>query len=88
MPTTNEIKNNAENNNEIPLLNHCENNLVKKPRIANMLDVSLRQVDNYMANGLPHQKPSSRCVRFDEKEVMQWFKNKYGQQRRKSFLQN
>ena len=64
------------------------NNLVKKPRIAEMLCVSLRQVDNYLADGCPHQKPSRRSVRFDENEVMLWFKNKYGQQRRKTVSNN
>ena len=84
MPTTNEIKNNAENNNEIPILNRCENNLVKKPRIAKMLDVCERTVDNYLAEGMPHRKSSIRCVRFDEGEVLNWFKKQYGQQHRRN----
>jgi len=57
--------------------------LVKKPQIAKTLACSPRQVDNYMAQGMPHQKPSPRKVTFDSAEVLKWYKDRYGLQRRK-----
>lgn len=54
-----------------------------KRDVANMLGVSVRSVDNYLAEGCPHMKPTPRCVRFDLNDVREWFKTKYGQQCRK-----
>jgi phage terminase Nu1 subunit (DNA packaging protein) len=62
--------------------------LVKKPQIAKTLACSPRQVDNYMAQGMPHQKPSPRKVTFDTAEVLKWYKEQYGLQRRKSLANN
>jgi hypothetical protein len=62
--------------------------LVKKPQIAKVLTCSPRTVDNYMAQGMPHHKPSPRKVTFDCEEVLTWYKNKFGQQLRRSFVQN
>ena len=59
------------------------NCLVKKPQIAKVLGCGKRTVDNYMANGMPHQKPSPRKVTFDCDEVLKWYKDRYGLQRRK-----
>ena len=57
--------------------------LVKKVQIAKTLACSPRQVDNYMADGMPHQKPSPRKVTFDTAEVLKWYKERFGLQRRK-----
>jgi len=62
--------------------------LVKKPQIAKTLACSPRQVDNYMAQGMPHQKPSPRKVTFDTAEVLKWYKDQYGLQRRKGLACN
>lgn len=64
------------------------NGLVKKPQIAKLLTCSPRQVDNYMAQGMPHQKPSPRKVTFDSAEVLKWYKDTFGLQRRKPHSQN
>ena len=81
MDSTNTLP--TEIDNEALIENRFEQNLVKKPRIIKLLGVSERTVDNYLADGLPHIKPSARMVLFDEGDVMKWFKNKYGQQRRR-----
>ena len=62
--------------------------LVKKPQIAKTLACSPRQVDNYMADGMPHHKPSPRKVTFDTEEVLKWYKDRYGIQRRKTICNN
>ena len=62
--------------------------LGKKRDVAKMLNVSPRTVDNYIAEGCPHIKPSPRCCRFDLADVKAWFKTQYGQQSRKGFAQN
>jgi predicted DNA-binding transcriptional regulator AlpA len=53
-----------------------------KKDVARMLQMSVRSVDNFLAAGLPHVKISSRRVRFDLPECRQWFKERFGQQRR------
>jgi predicted DNA-binding transcriptional regulator AlpA len=78
----------TETDNEVLIENRLEQNLVKKPRIAKMLDVGKRTVDNYMAKGMPHRKSSARLVRFDEEEVLKWYKEQFGLQRRKSLANN
>ena len=62
--------------------------LLNKPQIAKLLTCSKRTVDNYMADGMPHQKPSPRKVTFDSAEVLKWYKGKFGQQLRKPHSQN
>ena len=62
--------------------------LVKKPQIAKLLTCSPRQVDNYLQQGMPHQKPSPRKVTFDSAEVLKWYKDQFGLQRRKSLANN
>jgi phage terminase Nu1 subunit (DNA packaging protein) len=57
----------------------------KKLDVAKMLNKSVRSVDNYLSQGCPHYKDSPRSVRFDMAEVKEWFKAKYGQQKRKDF---
>ena len=56
-----------------------------KRDVAAMLKMSVRSVDNYIMAGCPVIKLSPRRCRFDLLDVREWFKNKYGQQRRKSF---
>ena len=53
-----------------------------KRDVASMLQMSVRSVDNFIANGCPVIKLSSRRCRFDLGEVRAWFKMQYGQQRR------
>ena len=62
--------------------------LGKKRDVAKMINVCVRSVDNYIAEGCPHLKLSPRSVRFDLAEVKVWFKTQYGQQKRKSYSQN
>jgi hypothetical protein len=62
---------------------NAANPLLTKRVMAKVLACSVRQVDNYLADGMPHQKPSIRKVTFDRNEVMQWYKEKFGQRRRK-----
>lgn len=57
--------------------------LIEKPQVAKLLHCGKRTVDNYMAQGMPHQKPSPRKVTFDAAEVLKWYKQKYGQQLRR-----
>lgn len=76
--------NQKENANEVTTVKP----LVVKWQIAKVLTCSKRTIDNYMAEGLPHQKPSPRKVTFDTEEVLKWYKNKFGQQIRKPHSQN
>jgi hypothetical protein len=62
--------------------------LGKKRDAAKVLNVCVRSMDNYIAEGCPVIKPSPRCCRFDLAEVKVWFKEKYGQQSRKSYSKN
>lgn len=73
---------------ETPIVNRYGINLVRKPRIAEMLACSPRQVDNYLAQGMPHHKPSPRKVTFDSQDVLKWYKEQFGLQRRKSLANN
>lgn len=52
-----------------------------KRGIAEMLDVSVRSVDNFLAEGMPHFKLTARCIRFDVDEVRAWLKERYGTRR-------
>ena len=53
-----------------------------KRDVAEMLQLSVRSVDNYVAAGCPCIALSKRRLRFDLPEVREWFKQQYGQQRR------
>jgi len=53
-----------------------------KRAVAAMLGLSVRTVDNFLANGMPHIKFGARRCRFDMEEVRAWIKEKYGQRRR------
>jgi len=53
-----------------------------KKDLAAMVQMSVRSIDNYLTQGLPHIKLSSRRVRFDLPECRQWFKDQFSQQRR------
>jgi predicted DNA-binding transcriptional regulator AlpA len=55
-----------------------------KRDVAAMLQMSVRSVDNYVRNGCPCIKVSSRRLRFDLGEVREWFKQQYGEQRKAS----
>jgi len=77
--TTNQI----ERQDDEITVNNNTSPLGKKRDVATMLNVSVRSVDNYIAEGCPHMKPTPRCVRFDLDDVRDWFKNKYGQQSRR-----
>jgi len=59
--------------------------LGNKRDVASMLKISVRSVDNYIADGCPVIKLSPRCCRFDLFEVKAWFKSQYGQQHRKIY---
>ena len=54
-----------------------------KRDVAAMLKMSIRSVDNYISEGCPVIKVSSRRCRFDLPEVKKWFKDKFGQQSRR-----
>jgi hypothetical protein len=86
MDSTNTLP--TEIDNDVLIENRLEQKLVKKLRIAKMLDVCPRTVDTYLAKGMPHRKSSARLVRFDEEEVLKWYKEQFGLQRRKSLANN
>ncbi len=52
-----------------------------KHGIAGMLDMSVRSVDNLLAEGMPHIKLTARCIRFDVDEVRAWLKERFGTRR-------
>jgi predicted DNA-binding transcriptional regulator AlpA len=88
METTILTTNPKEQNNDEVALNGTTSPLGNKRDVATMLKISVRSVDNYIADGCPVIKLSPRCCRFDLSEVKSWFKTQYGQQSRKSFAQN
>lgn len=47
-----------------------------------MLQMSVRSVDNFLAQGCPHLKLGERRVRFDLVEARNWFAETYRIQRR------
>lgn len=53
-----------------------------KRAVAAMLGLSVRSVDNYLGDGMPHLKLGARRVRFDLEEVRRWLKERFGTQRR------
>jgi hypothetical protein len=88
MDTIDSTLNPKEQNHDELTFNRNTSPLGDKRDVAAMLKVSLRSVDNYIANGCPVIKPSPRCCRFDLAEVMTWFKTQYSQQARRSFSKN
>ena len=62
--------------------------LVQVPRyggkkdVASMVQMSVRSVDNFVAQGCPHLKLGKRRVRFDMAEVRQWLADNFRTQRR------
>ena len=77
-----------QQNNDVAVNGNNTPALDKKRDIAEMINVSVRSVDNLIADGCPHIKLTPRCVRFDRAEVKAWLKQKYGQQSRKIIAQN
>jgi len=47
-----------------------------------MVQLSVRSIDNFLAQGCPHLKLGKRRVRFDMIEVRQWLTDKFHVQRR------
>ena len=62
--------------------NHNSLRYGSKRDVAQMLQMSVRSVDNFVARGCPHLKVSSRRLRFDMAEVRQWITDTYRIQRR------
>lgn len=62
-----------------------DNNIIapfgSKRDVAAMLQMSIRSVDNYMADGMPHLKFGKRRCRFDLPAVREWVLAQYGVQR-------
>jgi len=53
-----------------------------KRDVAQMVQMSLRSVDNFLREGCPHLKLGKRRVRFDMAEVRQWLADNFRTQRR------
>lgn len=53
-----------------------------KRDVAQMVQMSVRSVDNFVAKGCPHLRVSSRRLRFDMAEVRQWLADNFRTQRR------
>jgi predicted DNA-binding transcriptional regulator AlpA len=53
-----------------------------KRDVAQMVQMSVRSVDNFLAQGCPHLKLGKRRVRFDMSEVRQWLADNFHVQRR------
>jgi phage terminase Nu1 subunit (DNA packaging protein) len=53
-----------------------------KRDVAIMVQMSLRTVDNFVAQGCPHLKIGKRRLRFDMDEVRQWLAETFRTQRR------
>ena len=47
---------------------------IDKKGLARRMGISRRTVDNWLQRGLPHLKLGSRRVRFDLREVDDWFR--------------
>lgn len=55
-----------------------------KRDVASMVQMSVRSVDNFVAQGCPHLKLGKRRVRFDMAEVRAWLAENFRVQRRAS----
>ena len=53
-----------------------------KRDVASMVQMSVRTVDNLVAQGCPHLKLGQRRLRFDMAEVRQWLADNFRTQRR------
>ena len=49
--------------------------LLKRNEVAKLLNVHVNTVDNYVKDGMPSYKVG-KSIRFDENEVIKWFKKK------------
>lgn len=49
--------------------------LLNKNQVAEMLDVSVRTVDNYTRRGMPVHKPKGSSPFFKASEVLEWVKS-------------
>ncbi len=47
---------------------------IDKQALAHRMGITRRTVDNWLQRGLPHLKLGSRRVRFDLREVDDWFR--------------
>lgn len=56
--------------------------LVDKRRVAEVIGLSVRTVDNLLQKGMPHIRLGSRRVRFDLDDVIDWIKKEYGTRKR------
>jgi predicted DNA-binding transcriptional regulator AlpA len=53
-----------------------------KRDVAQMMQMSTRSVDNFLARGCPHLKIGKRRIRFDMSEVRAWLTDNFHTQRR------
>lgn len=53
-----------------------------KRDVAQMVQMSVRSVDNFLRDGCPHLKLGKRRVRFDLGEVRMWLADNFRTQRR------
>ncbi len=53
-----------------------------KKQVAEFIGLSVRTVDAYLAQGMPHLKLGARRTRFDLGEVKQWLNDNFHVQRR------
>lgn len=60
----------------VNLSDGCDRLLTKR-EFATHLGVSLRSVDNYLADGLPHIKLGERTVRIEFRDAMDWVRNRF-----------
>ena len=57
---------------------------VGKAAIARHFGVSVRTIESWLVNGLPHARPSSRMVRFRISDCEEWYNQQYRMQSRPS----
>jgi hypothetical protein len=50
---------------------------VGKAVIARQFGVSVRTIESWMRNGLPHSRPSPRMVRFSLKQCDEWYREQF-----------
>ena len=59
-------------------------NITGDPAIARHFGVSVRTIESWLVNGLPHARPSSRMVRFRISDCEEWYNQQYRMQSRPS----
>jgi phage terminase Nu1 subunit (DNA packaging protein) len=52
-----------------------------KRAVADLMDMSIRSVNNFMSQGMPYVSFGARTIRFDLEEVRAWLKERYGKRR-------